>query len=90
MAAERIAEAALPEPRILKPVEVPLKSEQAAHDVATRFALCRAISRSVPAGFLRPAGLQKCEWSLFLVRLVQPSIEMIIKQFAQETDCCHA
>ena len=46
VAAERIAEAALPEPRILKPVEVPLKSEQAAHDVATRFALCRAISRS--------------------------------------------
>ena len=85
-----IAEAALPEPRISKQVEVLLKSEQSAHDAATRFALCRAISHLVPAGFLRPAGLQKCESSLFSVRLVQPSIEMITKKFAQETDCCHA
>ena len=85
MAAEKIA-SGLPE----RQVAVRVKREQAAHEPVTGFERYRAIWCLGLAVFPRRQARRECESSLFSVRLVQPSIEMITKKFAQETDCCHA
>jgi hypothetical protein len=84
-AAERIAGGTLPERR----VAVQLKREQAAHEAATGFALCRAISCLDLAVFPRPQEGRKCESSLFSVRLARSSSEISTKKCAQERDSCH-
>jgi len=66
-----------------------VKHEQAAHEAATGFELCRAISCSGLAVFPRPEERRKCESSLFSVRLVRSSSEITTRKFAQEKDSCH-
>jgi hypothetical protein len=84
-AAERIAEGALLERR----VAAQLKRDQAAHEAATGFALCLAISCLDLAVFPRPEEGRKCESSLFSVRLARSSNEISTKNCAQERDSCH-
>src|SRR5207302_10777763 len=61
-------------------VAVWVKREQTAHEAATGFELSRAILCSGPAVFPRPQERKKCESSLFSVRLVQASSEIITRK----------
>ena len=85
VAAGRIAGGPRPE----RQVAVPVKREQAAHEAAIGFELCRAISCLGLAVFPRPQERKECESSLFSVRLVRSSSEISTRKFAQEKNSCH-
>src|SRR5207247_8814828 len=72
-----------------QPAAVQVKREQASHEPATGFELCRAISSLGLAVFPRPQERRECESSLFSVRLIRSSSEISTRKFAQEKHSCH-